>query len=121
MAREASRWLEEAQRDGGLVIAAPVYAELLAHPQASELFVNDFLADTGIAIDFELRRDSWLEAARRFASYANRRRGSGGQSPKLLLVDFMIGAHALLSADRFLTLDSGRYRQDFPELRIGLS
>jgi hypothetical protein len=118
MAREASRWLEEAQRDGGLVIAAPVYAELLAHPQASESFVNDFLLDTGIAIDFELQRASWLEAARRFASYANRRRGSGGQNPKRLLVDFIVGAHALLSADRFLTLDPGRYRQDFPELRL---
>jgi hypothetical protein len=118
MAREASRWLEEAQRDGGLVIAAPVYAELLAHPQASESFVNDFLLDTGIAIDFELQRASWLEAARRFASYANRHRGSGGQNPKRLLVDFIVGAHALLSADRFLTLDPGRYRQDFPELRL---
>jgi predicted nucleic acid-binding protein len=119
MAREVSRWLESAQRDGGLVIAAPVYAELLAHPQASEQFVNDFLADTGIAIDFELQRASWLEAARRFASYAHRRRGSGGQSPKRLPVDFMIGAHALLSADRLLTLDPGRYRQDFPDLRLG--
>lgn len=120
LAQEASRWLEEAQRDGGLVVAAPVYAELLAHPQASEPFVNNFLADTGIAVDFELQRDGWLEAARRFASYANRRRKSGGQSPKRLLVDFMIGSHALLCADRLLTLDPDRYRQDFPELKLGL-
>lgn len=120
MAREVLRWLEEAQRDGGLVIAAPVYAELLAHPQASESFVNNFLADTGIAVDFELPRDSWVEAARRFASYANRRRESGGQRPKRLLVDFMIGSHALLCADRLLTLDPDRYRQDFPELKLGL-
>ena len=119
MAREVSRWLEEAQRDGGLVIAAPVYVELLAHPQASEPFVNDFLADTGIAVDFELQRPSCLEAARRFASYANRRRESGEQSPKRLLVDFMIGSHALLCADRLLTLDPDRYRQDFPELKLG--
>ena len=31
--------------------------------------------------------------------------------------DFIIGAHALLRADRLLTLDAGLYK-DFPELKI---
>ena len=39
-------------------------------------------------------------------------------TPKRLLADFVIGAHALYSADRLLTLDEGRYRRDFPELKL---
>jgi hypothetical protein len=35
-----------------------------------------------------------------------------------LLPDFIIAAHALLRADRLLTLDPTRYRQDFPKLRV---
>ena len=35
-----------------------------------------------------------------------------------MLVDFIVGAHALLMADRFLTLDQGRYSKDFPELNL---
>src|SRR5438046_5990875 len=39
-------------------------------------------------------------------------------SPKRLLVDFIVAAHALLRADRLMTLDASRYRQDFPKLRL---
>jgi predicted nucleic acid-binding protein len=35
-----------------------------------------------------------------------------------LLADFLIGAHALVQADQLLTLDSTRYSQDFPEVRL---
>ncbi len=35
-----------------------------------------------------------------------------------LLADFVIGAHALLQADRFLTLDAGAYEQDFPDIAL---
>jgi hypothetical protein len=52
---------------GGLVVGAPVYAELLAHPKASESFVNRFLEDTDIVVDFEFQQPVWLEAGRRFA------------------------------------------------------
>jgi predicted nucleic acid-binding protein len=47
--------LGNAKADGGLVVSAPVYAELLAYPRATESFVNDFLAGTGIAVDFEFQ------------------------------------------------------------------
>ena len=66
-AREVARNLGAAKTEGGLVISAPVYAELLAYPKISETFVNSFLQDTGIEIDFDFQQPLWLEAGRRFA------------------------------------------------------
>jgi hypothetical protein len=95
-----------------------VYAELLAHPSASQKFVDSFLADTNISIDCALEEPVWRHAATSFAAYAQRRRRSGGGTPKRLLVDFIVAAHALLRADRLMTLDASRYERDFPRLRI---
>lgn len=116
-ARVASE-LGNAKLDGGLVIGAPVYAELLAHPHATESFVNNFLSETNIEVDFQFEQRVWLEAGRRFARYARRRRKSARDEPKRLLADFLIGSHALLQADRLMTLEVRRYRRDFPELHI---
>jgi predicted nucleic acid-binding protein len=113
----SSQRLDEAAGGGGLVICAPVYAELLAHPKASVTFVDDFLNETGIAIDFDFGEPVWREASVRFAKYAVRRRRSRGGSAKRLLVDFIVGAHALIRADRLLTLDTKQYARDFPELK----
>ena len=110
--------LGNAKTEGGLVVGAPVYAELLAHPKATESFVNGFLADTGIDVDFEFQQSVWLEAGRRFARYARRRRRTAHHGPKRLLADFIIGSHALKQADRLLTLDPKRYKQEFPELKL---
>jgi hypothetical protein len=71
-----------------------------------------------VAIDFDLDEEVWQLAASSFSAYVVRRRRSGGGSPKLLPADFVIGAHALLKADRLMTLDAKRYSQDFPKLRI---
>ena len=108
--------LGAAKSEGGLVISPVVYAELLAHPKATEAFLADFLETTRIAIDFSLSKAVWLEAGRRFARYAHRRRASTNEGPKRLLADFVIGAHALTEADRLMTLDPLRYEKDFPEL-----
>jgi hypothetical protein len=110
--------LEQAHTQGGLVISAPVYAELLAHPSATPRFVGEFLSETGIAVDFDLGEPVWQQAARSFAAYAERRRRSRGGPPKRLLVDFIIASHALLRADRLMTLDATRYEHDFPKLRL---
>jgi predicted nucleic acid-binding protein len=118
---EASRIvlaLGEARAQGGTVICAPVFAELLAHPSVTADFVETFLRETGISVDFHLTEDTWRHAAKSFADYAQRRRRSGGDSPKRLLVDFIIAAHALLHADRLMTLDPKRYSQDFSKLRL---
>jgi predicted nucleic acid-binding protein len=112
-----SEVLDEAAGAGGLVICAPVYAELLAHPKASVAFVDDFLNETRIAPDFDFGEPVWREVSLRFAKYAIRRRASRGGSGKRLLADFIVGAHALIRADRLLTLDASRYAKDFPELK----
>ena len=117
-ASDIARNLGKAKAEGGLVVSGPVYAELLAYPKATESFVNDFLADTGIAVDFVFQQPVWVDAGRRFARYAKRRRRPAHQGPKRLLADFIIGAHALAHADRFMTLDPKRYERDFPELKL---
>ena len=110
--------LDAARRRGKLLICAPVYAELLAYPKASESFLEQFLRETSIVVDFEISEGIWREAGRRFSQYAGRRRRSSGAHPKRLLVDFLVGTHALLEADRLFTLDQGRYAKDFPELQL---
>jgi predicted nucleic acid-binding protein len=116
LASTVSEVLDQAATDGGLVVCATVYAELLAHPKAKLDFVDDFLLSTGISIDFDLGEQVWREASVRFAKYATRRRVSRGGRAKRLLADFIVGAHALLRADRLLTLDQTCYARDFPEL-----
>jgi predicted nucleic acid-binding protein len=110
--------LGNAKQDGAVLISGVVYCELLAYPNATEAYVNGFGSDTGITVDLQLQDAAWIEAGRRFANYSARRRKSKAESPKRLLADFLIGAHALMQADRLMTLDSRRYRQDFPELRL---
>jgi predicted nucleic acid-binding protein len=110
--------LSEARSQGGLVVCAPVFAELLAHPTVTQDFVEEFLRETGITVDFTLDETVWRQSAKGFAAYAQRRRRSGGASPKRLLVDFVIASHALLHADRLMTLDAKRYSHDFPKLKI---
>ena len=119
--RSAARVLAElrqARAQGSTVICAPVYVELSAHPLVSPGFVDKFLADTRITVEFGLDEAVWRKTAEAFASYAQRRRRSGGAQPKRVLADFLIAAHALLRADRLFTLDPTRYQQDFPELRL---
>jgi predicted nucleic acid-binding protein len=100
------------------VICAPVFVELSAIPGLNVQMVRKALAETDIAIDFDLEEDVWMLAAASFAAYAVRRRRSGGGSPKRLLADFVVASHALLKADRLMTLDASRYQQDFPRLRV---
>lgn len=112
------RGLEDAKRRGNLLICAPVYCELHACPGVTPALIRQFLEETRIIRDFGIREEMWQEAALRFTRYAERRRRSGGGSPKRFVVDFIVGAHALLAADCLFTLDRDRYQRDFPELRL---
>jgi predicted nucleic acid-binding protein len=118
LAEKMGALLGESRNLGGLVVCGVVYAELRAHPHASLAFVDAFLAQTDVQVEFDLDAAIWQEATRGFADYAARRRTSGGAQPKRLLADFMIAAHAEQRADRLLTLDPSRYAIDFPKLRL---
>jgi predicted nucleic acid-binding protein len=110
--------LFKVRSEGGLVVCAPVYCELLAYPSATQRFVREFLDETNILVDFLLDEEIWQKAGNAFVAYAQRRRRSKGGPPKRMLVDFVVAAHALLRADRLMTLDASRYQQDFTRLRI---
>lgn len=106
-------------RSSGAVLMSPVvFAELHAYPGADAAMVGNFISATSITIDYRLLDEVWMEAGRCFAVYSVRRRQSGGGSPRGLLPDFVIGAHALIQADCLLTLDVDFYQQYFPKLKL---
>ena len=114
----AQTTLEAAFRRGSLIIAAPVFCELIAAPGRTESFVDTFLLETGIAIDWDLDEPIWRSAGRAFQSYAVRRRKQRDAGARRILADFLIGAHALYHGYRLLTLDERLYRTAFPALTI---
>jgi predicted nucleic acid-binding protein len=103
---------------GTLTISPFTYVECRACPEASEEFIFRFFAMAGVGIDDSLPNSLWRLAGDRFALYAQRRRAASGQTPRRILADFLIGAHALLSADRLMTLDSAFYTRNYPELSL---
>ena len=106
------------QASGKLVICGAVYAELLASPARNEEFLDDFCAKASIAVEWELGERVWREAGNAYQKYAERRRKQGTNGPRRILADFLIGAHALVSGYRLLTLDGRMYRASFPKLRV---
>lgn len=110
--------LDAALGRGALVVAAPVFAELMACPGRGETFLESFFRDTGIVVDWNLGEATWRVAGRAFQAYAARRRKQGDRAPRRILADFVIGAHAQHNSYQLLTLDEGVYRAAFP--RLGL-
>jgi predicted nucleic acid-binding protein len=110
--------LETAFNRGGVAVSAPVFAELMAAPGRTETFVNSFLEETGIVVEWELGEAVWRSAGRAFLSYAKRRRKQRDSGTRRILADFLIGAHAEKRGYRLLTLDERLYRAAFPSITV---
>ena len=107
---QSREWLRLAQITGAVVICPVVYAELVpAFDSKAELDA----ALESIRIRLSPIDDTIAyEAGVRWGRY----RQAGGPRTRIL-PDFLIGAHALVSADTFLTRDQGFYHTYFPELQ----
>jgi predicted nucleic acid-binding protein len=114
----AEKALDSAQKRGALVISGAVYAELLALPGRTEDMLDEFVATTGILVDWESREKIWRMAGKAFQGYADRRKRKQEDLPRRILADFFIGAHALAQRFRLMTLDQRLYRAAFPALEI---
>jgi predicted nucleic acid-binding protein len=60
--------LDAAFARGTLVISGAVFAELLAFPRRTENFLDEFLEDTGIAVDWSVDESVWRVAGNLFRS-----------------------------------------------------
>jgi len=110
-APKSAKLLKLAYDEGALIICDIVYAELV--PQFEE---RQRLDDTLRKINVSLSStdaDIAFLAGERWNLY----RKSGGIR-KRIITDFLIGAHALNKAERFITRDRGFYKSYFAELQI---
>lgn len=107
--------LEDAHGAGPLAISPAVYSELVAGRDAG--FVEKFLSEKDIEVDWGTGQDVWRAAGTRYGEYARtRRRQPQDSGPRRILADFIIGAHALHFADALLTSDARVYGTYFSEL-----
>ena len=85
-------------------------------PGRTESFVNSFLEETGIAVEWDLGEGVWRSAGRAFQHYAERRGKQRDPGGRRILADFLIGAHAQTRRYRLLTLDERLYKAAFQTL-----
>lgn len=129
--------LRRAYRDGAVVVAPVVYAELAADGRFdSAADLDRFLADFSVDV-VEPSREARFAAGERLREYADRRPDgiqcpacgekrsidceACGESPsphQHAAADFLIGAHADLDCDGLVSFDEGVYSTYFPSLAV---
>ena len=110
-AADSSTLLKLAYDEGALVMCDIVYAELVPQFEIRSLLDNT-LAAINVTLS-SLDTETAYLAGKKWGEY----RKSGGTRTRII-TDFLIGAHALTKAERFLTRDRGFYKSYFPELTI---
>lgn len=132
---QSTRRLLQAGQEDALVISETTYAELAASFE-SKGELDGFLEEAGLGVSASSEEALFL-AGKAFLEYAQRRPrtvqcSECGYAQMLncgrceapirirqhILADFLIGAHALVHADRLLTRDRNYYGTYFPELRL---
>lgn len=110
--------LDAASSAGPLVVCGPVVAELMALPGLTRHMLDQLLSEARIEVDWIFDEPEWRAAGIAFAGYAARRRKDRSGTPRRILADFLIGAHAAVNGYSLLTLDDRLYRAAFPKLRL---
>jgi predicted nucleic acid-binding protein len=110
-ASNSAKLLKLAYDEGALIICDIVYAELV--PQFEDRSILDRTLETINLSLLSVDSDVAFLAGEKWGLY----RKSGGKRERIIS-DFLIGAHAVIKAERFLTRDRGFYRLYFPGLQI---